>query len=53
MMREVLEKSRHELSLLHEWLSGKQAVAVTDPSEAARELAQTYFDKGRRLMENI
>ena len=52
-MRGVLEKARRSLSVMHEFFSGKEAVAVTVPSEDTMALAQTYFDNGMRLMEKI
>lgn len=53
VMRGVLEKARLKLSTLHEFFSGKDAVEVTEPSEEALELVQTYFESGVRLMERI
>jgi len=52
-MRGVLEKARSKLLVMHEFFSGKQAVEVIVPTEDALALAQTYFDKGRQLMEGI
>ena len=53
IMRGVLDKTRKELSLLHELYSGKEALAVREPSQNALALAQTYFDAGKSLMERI
>src|SRR6266540_739678 len=43
VMRGVLEQARRDLKLLHEFFSGKAAVAVTQPSEQALELVRIYF----------
>ena len=53
VMRGVLEQARRDLSLLHEFLSGKEAVVVTEPSEGALELVRIYFDKGVDLYERL
>jgi len=46
VMRGQLEKARSTLTMLHLFLSGEEAIAVTQPSEEALELARVYFDKG-------
>ncbi len=53
VMRGVLEKARYELSIMHEWLSGKEAVENTVPSEESMDLARTYFNKGVDLYERL
>jgi hypothetical protein len=53
VMRGVLEQARRDLSLLHEFFSGKEAVAVTQPSEEALELVRIYFDKGVELYDRL
>jgi nitrogenase molybdenum-iron protein alpha/beta subunit len=52
VMRGVLENARRDLSLLHEFFSGKEAVAVTQPSDEALQLAR-IFDKGVELYEQL
>ena len=53
IMRGVLDKTRKELSLLHELYSGKEALAVREPSQDALDVAQAYFAAGKSLMERI
>jgi hypothetical protein len=53
VMRGVLEKARRTLRLLHEFLSGEDAVKVTGPREDALALARVYFDRDVELMEQI
>ncbi len=53
IMRDVLDKTRKELSLLHELYSGKEAVEVREPSQDALEVVQAYFAAGKSLMERI
>ena len=38
---------------MHEWLSGKEAVEIKEPTDEGLELARTYFDNGVRLYESI
>lgn len=52
-MRGLLEKAHSRLSLLHEFLSGKEAAQVTAPTDEALDLARTCFDKGVDLYECI
>ncbi len=53
IMRGVLDKTRKELSLLHELYSGKEALDIREPSRDALEVVQAYFDAGKSLMERI
>ncbi len=53
VMRGVLEKARDELSIMHERLSGKEAVENTVPGDESMELARTYFNKGIQLYRSI
>ena len=46
VMRGVLERARRTPWLLHTFLSGEEAVEVTQPSAEALQLARTYFEKG-------
>ena len=52
-MRGVLEQAHRDLKLLHDFFSGKEAVAVTQPSDEALELVRIYFDKGVELYERM
>ena len=39
VMRGQIEKARRTLTLLHQFLSGEEAILVTEPSEEALDLA--------------
>ena len=53
VMRSVLEKARERLLRLHELLSAAEPLDLQEPDEESMELARTYFESGRRLMERL
>ena len=53
VMRKVLEKARYRLTELHAILTVVAPFEPPEPDEESLELARTYFESGRRLMEMI
>jgi hypothetical protein len=47
------QEQTREFNRLIEFLSGKEAVVVTEPSEGALELVRIYFDKGVAIYERL
>ena len=53
VMRAVVEKVRRELLGLHRGLAAAGPVTLPEPDEELLELARTYFENGRRLMDSL
>jgi len=53
IMRGVVEKTRRRLTDLHEVLSAAGEIELKEPDEEAMDLARTYFENGRRLMDSL
>jgi hypothetical protein len=53
VMRGIVEKTRSSLTQLHEFLSLREPFDLPEPDDEALELAQTYFENGRRLMQSL
>ena len=53
IMRGIVAKTRKKLTDLHEVLSSREPVELKEPDEEALNLARTYFDNGRRLMNSL
>ena len=53
VMRGIVEKTRGSLTQLHEFLSLRGPFDLPEPDDDALELAETYFENGRRLMQSL
>ena len=53
VMRGIVEKTRKKLTDLHEVLSANVALELKEPDEEAMDLARSYFENGRRLMNSL
>ena len=53
VMRGVLERARCRLTELHAILIVTEPFELPEPDEESLSLARSYFESGRRLLENL
>jgi hypothetical protein len=53
IMRGVVEKTRRDLTNLHEVLSVEEPLELPEPDEEEMALARIYFENGRKLMDRL
>jgi hypothetical protein len=53
ILRDVVEKTRASLQLLHEFFSLSESTELPEPDDESLELVRAHFENGRRLLSSL